>query len=72
MLDHGNIEIALGEQYIKQDEWGRAAIYFEKGIKKGKLSNPAKAYQLLGNTYFKMGNVARAEENYQKAINARQ
>lgn len=70
-LEHGNVEILIGEEYLNNGEWGSAARYFEKGISKGikqdDVSNLSKAYLLLGKTYNSLGQYAEAEKNFRKA-----
>lgn len=54
-IDNGNIDVALGEHYLKVGEWGRARLALEAAISKGKLRETARAHHLLGETFFKLG-----------------
>ena len=42
----GDLYITLAEQLLFKDEWGLAMLALERGLNKGKLTFPEKAYRL--------------------------
>lgn len=63
----GEIDVKAGELYLAADEWGKALESLQQGIKKGNLLDPASAYQLLAETYFRLDKQRCAKEALAKA-----
>lgn len=55
----GDLYINIARQYLDGHEWGRARMALEKGIAKGRLSEPDKASALLQDTYIRLGIIAK-------------
>jgi uncharacterized protein HemY len=65
---NGNYDVIVGEHYLRELEWGRAAEFLERGITKGSLSDKEKAYHLLGKTYHCLGLNKLASQAYSKVV----
>lgn len=47
LLEHGNMEVHIGEYYYNHHEWGLASQWLNRALKKGKLEEPSRARCLL-------------------------
>lgn len=65
---NGNYDVIVGEHYLRESEWGRAAQFLERGITKGFLSDRDKAYHLLGKTYHCLGLDKLASQAYSEVV----
>ena len=58
----GEMEVQIGKYYLANNEWGEAIMAFKEGLKKGRLSNPEEAYNLLKDACGKAGVVIEHNE----------
>ena len=54
-VDAGDLYVNLARRHLANHEWGNARIAIEKGIAKGRLSNPRQASELLHDICFRLG-----------------
>lgn len=58
----GGPAVRLGDAYAGHGQYQKAAVWFEKGLKKGGLKQPEDARLHLGIAYLKAGDAARAKQ----------
>lgn len=57
----GDLEVNLARYHLACHEWGRARLALERGLAKGRLSEPEQARMLLQEVWDRLG-VRGAEE----------
>jgi len=58
-VNHGNIDVVLGEYYLKKYEWGRALYHFSLAVEKGNLKSPTRVHALVYQSQSKLGGMVR-------------
>ena len=51
----GDLYVTLARRHLESHEWGQAKIAVEKGIAKGRLSDPGQAGELLRDICYRLG-----------------
>ena len=59
----GDLKVNLARHYLACHEWGRARLVLERGLAKGRLSEPEQAHLLLREIRHRLG-VRGAENTY--------
>lgn len=63
----GSLDILLAEQYLKENEWGKAIQLTQKALKTLKSDRVGNAFLILGHSYLRQGQVNRAKSAFLKA-----
>jgi hypothetical protein len=51
----GDLYVNLAVRHLEGHEWGQAKMAIEKGLSKGRLTEPDKAVRLLQDVCYRMG-----------------
>ncbi len=65
--DKGSLYQQLGQIFVEQEQWKKAADALNKAINKGGLKNPGAAYLLLGMSYYELNNLKQARAAFSQA-----
>lgn len=63
----GKIHVRLARRYLKEHEWGKAALALEQALRKGQLEDRVSVMLLLADVHLKLDHKHLAREYYQKA-----
>ena len=64
----GKIHFRLGQLYIEQEQWQKAALALRSALKKGGLKSPGEAWLLLGSVLHEMKKTNQAIRAFKKAL----
>lgn len=62
-----SLDLVLAEQFLKDDEWGKAVKSIQRALKKTNADKAGKAFMLLGHAYLKQDQVKLARAAFVKA-----
>ncbi len=69
---NGQVHFRLGQLYVEQEQWQKAAHALRSAIKKGGLKSPGKTWLLLGSVFFEMKKTGQAVQAFKKAMQYQQ